>query len=256
MEIEDSGDKQISAVFRTITVLEILSHYKLINLEQLAKETNLPKATLLRFLGTLCALGYVYRNPYDQYSLTLKMFSVGSRSLEHMDLISAARPIAERLAEDLGETVHMGIREDSSAIYVLKVESHYTIRMHSRVGKSMPLYCTAIGKTLLSDLSIKERKELLKQIKIVPFTPHTIRTAALLEKELAEIASKGWSMDREEHEEGIACIAAPIRDHTNKVIAALSVSWPMFRFEKTEQTRYVAVIKETALVISRLFGYT
>lgn len=255
MEKEDSGDKQVSAVSRTIKVLEILSRYKSINLEQLAKETDLPKATLIRFLGTLTSLGYVYRDPYDLYSLTLKMFSVGSHSLENIDLNRVARPIAEQLAEELGETVHMGIREDLSAIYVLKVESHFTIRMHSRVGKSIPLYCTAIGKTLLSDIDKAERTELIKTIKLVPFTPNTLRTPAALEKELAEITQNGWAMDREEHEEGVSCICAPVRDHTNKMIAAISVSWPVFRFEETKQQSYIKTIQTAADRISGLMGY-
>ncbi len=255
MENEESGEKQISAVSRTITVLEILSRYKSINLEQLAKETDLPKATLLRFLGTLVSLGYVYRDPYDLYSLTLKMFSVGSHSLENIDLNRIARPIAEQLAEELGETVHMGIREDLSAIYVLKVESHFTIRMHSRVGKSIPLYCTAIGKTLLSDIDEAERKELIKKIKLVPFTPNTLRTSAALEKELDEITHNGWAMDREEHEEGVSCICAPVRDHTGKVIAAISVSWPMFRFEEEKRQSYIKTIQTAAGRISGLMGY-
>ncbi len=255
MENEESGEKQISAVSRTITVLEILSKYKSINLEQLAKETDLPKATLLRFLGTLASLGYVYRDPYDLYSLTLKMFSVGSHSLENIDLIRVARPIAEQLAEELGETVHMGIREELSAIYVLKVESHFTIRMHSRVGKSIPLYCTAIGKTLLSDVDEAERKELVKKIKLVPFTPNTLRTPAALEKELDDIARSGWAMDREEHEEGVSCICAPVRDHTGKVIAAISVSWPMFRFEEEKRQSYIETIQTAAGRISQLMGY-
>jgi IclR family KDG regulon transcriptional repressor len=255
MEIDETGEKQINAVSRAIRVLEILSEFKSINLEQLAKETDLPKATLLRFLGTLCNLGYVYRDPHDLYSLTLKMFSVGSRSLEHVDLNNAARPIAEELAEQLGETVHMGIREDLSAIYVLKIESRYTIRMYSRVGKSIPLYCTAIGKMLLSDIPSEERKELLKKIALVPFTPNTIRTHVELEKELQEIARDGWSMDREEHEAGISCLCTPIRDYTGRIIAALSISWPMFRFDRARMPEYVQALKDATGRISQLFGY-
>ncbi len=254
-DAEETGEKQISAVFRTVRVLEILSRHKAINLENLAKETDLPKATLLRFLGTLANLGYVYRDPYDQYSLTLKMFSVGSHSLEHLDLLRLARPVADALAEQLGETVHMGILEDDAAIYVLKVESKYTIRMHSRVGKAIPLYCTAIGKMLLSDLEKDERKAVISRIKLVPFTPHTLKTPAALEKELAEIRENGWSMDREEHEEGVSCICAPVRDYTGKAVAALSVSWPMFRFEAAEADSYVATIRKAAAEISGLLGF-
>lgn len=255
MEQDDPSEKQTSAVSRTITVLEILSHYKSINLEQLAKETDLPKATLLRFLSTLTTLGYVYRDPFDQYSLTLKMFSVGSRGLEHIDLIRIARPVAEELAEKLGETVHMGILEDLSAIYVLKIESKYTIRMHSRVGKSIPLYCTAIGKMLLAGLDDKERAAIISKIKLVPFTPHTIKNAPALESEIATISKENCSMDREEHEMGVSCIAAPVRDHTGTTVAALSASWPMFRYEKEKQKDYIAAVQDAAAKISSLLGF-
>lgn len=253
-EPDDASDKQISAVSRTMRVLETLSRYKGINLEQLAKKTDLPKATLLRFLSTLTSLGYVYRDPGDSYALTLKMFAVGSHSLEHIDLSRVARPVAEELAETLGETVHMGILEETAAVYIMKIESRYTIRMHSRIGKAIPLYCTAIGKLLLANLEAGERKSLLNQQKLVPFTPNTINTLPKLEKELAEIVHNGWAMDREEHETGISCIGAPVKDHTGKTVAALSVSWPMFRYEQGRFQEYVAEIQKAAQRISRLLG--
>src|SRR5690554_6125431 len=169
-----------SGVIRTITIMETLSRHQAINLESLSKETNLPKATLLRFLSTLVTLGYVYRDPHDLYSLTLKMFSVGSRGLEHLDLINLASPIAQNLCEELGETVHMGVLEEDSAVYVLKKESSYTIRMYSRVGKTIPLYCTAIGKILLSDFDEREYATYLKKVPLKPFTVNTLRESELL----------------------------------------------------------------------------
>ncbi len=253
MENEES-EKQSSAVARTMRVMELLSGHKSINLEQLARESELPKATLLRFLGALANLGYVYRDPYDQYSLTLKMFSVGSRSLEHLELVRVARPIAESLAERLRETVHMGIREETSAIYVLKVESKYTIRMHSRVGKSIPLYCTGIGKALLADLPKEERDAALDAMELVPFTENTIKTRAALVEELAAITDSGVSLDREEHEEGIMCIAAPVRDYSGSAVAALSVSWPLFRYAADREAEYVDAVKTAARRISELLG--
>ena len=139
MEKGREDEKQMSAVMRTISILEALSVVDGINLENLSRTTELPKATLLRFLSTLISLGYVYRDGADMYHLTLKMFSVGSRSLNHIDLINTAKPFAKQLCQDLGETVHMGILEDSYAVYVLKEESSYTLRMYSRVGKVIPL---------------------------------------------------------------------------------------------------------------------
>jgi IclR family KDG regulon transcriptional repressor len=253
--MDDLAEKQTSAVTRTITVLEILSKYKLINLEQLAKETDLPKATLLRFLTTLASLGYVHRDQYDQYSLTLKMFSVGSRCLEHTDLIGIAHPIAEQLSERLGETVHMGILEDLTAIYVLKIESKYTIRMHSRVGKAIPLYSTAIGKIFLSDMEAAQRKETISRIKLVPFTPNTIKSATELEKELITVRKNGVAHDRCEQEDHLSCIATAIRDYSGKTVAALSVTWPLFRYEKEREREYEQSVQDAAREISGLLGY-
>lgn len=255
MEIEESVEKQNNAVIRAVTVLEILSHHDSINLESLAKETSLPKATLLRFLTALVSQGYVYRDSYDQYSLTLKMFSVGSRALDHIDVYRIARPVAEKLANDLGETVHMGILSEAEAVYVLKIESKYTIRMHSRVGKLIPLYCTAIGKVLLSGLSDEDAEPLIQKQAFVPFTRHTIVTPESLKQELNEIRKNGWAADREEHEEGIMCFAAPLKDYTGNIVAALSASWPLFRLTDEKKQKGIALIKEAANQISSLLGY-
>ncbi|NBK24303.1 MAG: IclR family transcriptional regulator [Spirochaetia bacterium] len=256
-ETETGSDKQqTSGVIRTIAILETLSRHQSINLESLAKETKLPKATLLRFLSTLVSLGYVYRDPSDLYSLTLKMFSVGSHGLEHIDLIHVANPIAQRLCDELGETVHMGVKEDNEAVYVLKKESSFTIRMYSRVGKTIPLYCTAIGKIMLSDLSEEELKKYLEAIHLKPFTPNTIQDPQKLNEELKQIRKQGWASDNEEHEMGTLCLGAPIRDYTGKVVAAMSVSWPLFRFNPEEQKRITCSITDACEGLSRLLGWT
>jgi IclR family KDG regulon transcriptional repressor len=252
----DEGEgTRLSSVVRTLSIFEALSATRQINLEQLARQTRLPKPTLHRFMQTLCDLGYVYRDDNDEYSLTLKMFSVASRALEWMDLPAQARPIAEKLASDLGETVHIGIREEDRAIYVLKVETKYTLRMYSRVGKAIPLYCTAIGKMLLSDFPPEELDRYLGSVSFTPYTARTITAREKLRKELVQIRAKGFSRDREEHEEGITCVAAPIRDYTGRAIAALSVSWPAFRFKKEELDAYQRAIRDAAESVSRLLGY-
>jgi IclR family KDG regulon transcriptional repressor len=255
-ESEGTGEKQqTSGVVRTIAILETLSHNQSINLESLAKETQLPKATLLRFLSTLVSLGYVYRDPADLYSLTLKMFSTGSHGLEHIDLINVAQPVAQRLCTQLGETVHMGVLEETQAVYVLKKESSFTIRMYSRVGKSIPLYCTAIGKVLLSDMNETEIKDYLSKVPLKPFTPLTIKDSETLKQELKEIRTIGWASDNEEHEMGTLCIGAPIRDYTGKVVAAMSVSWPLFRFNHEEKELIVNSILSECDNLSRLLGW-
>ncbi len=250
---KENDDKQLSAVERTMSILEAISK-SASNLELLSKTTSIPKATLLRFLSSLSNLGYVYRDDADRYHLTMKMFSIGSRSLRDLDLISIAKPFTKKLSEELGETVHMGILEEDQAVYVLKEESYFTIRMYSRVGKAIPLYCTAIGKIFLSEMSEKELDSYLKTHELKPFTPKSIRTESALKEELARIRERGWSIDDEEHEENIMCLGAPIRDYTGKVLAAISVSWPLFRFDEINYEKVLEKIKDAAARISEIYG--
>ena len=253
--LSKAGSASLSSVERTLGILEHLAGHRKINLERLAEETALPKPTLHRFLASLVSLGYVYRDENDQYSLTLKMFSGGSKGLTHMDLTQDARPIAENLGRLLGETVHMGILDDEMAMYILKIESQYTIRMYSRVGKRIPLYCTAIGKILLSHMEEQKLTVFLQKTTLVPFTRTTITTESALRDTLHNVRLHGYAEDIEEHEEGVRCIAAPVRDYTKEVVAGLSVSWPVFRFNEEERESYIKAIQSSADAISALLGY-
>ena len=252
--MERDDENRMSAVERTMLILETLSKAEAINLENMAKMTALPKATLLRFLSSLISLGYVYRDSADQYHLTLKMFMVGARSLSHIDLVSTAKPFAKKLSQELGETVHMGILEDDEAVYVLKEESSYTLRMYSRVGKIIPLYCTAIGKVFLSEMSDEELDGYLSTHTLKPFTPKSLDESGL-RAELKEIHSRGWAIDREEHEENIVCIASPIRDYSGKAVAAISAAWAVFRFSREDLDKNASLVSETACEISSILGF-
>ena len=163
--------------------------------------------------------------------------------------------LSPKLCNELGETVHMGVLEDKSAVYVLKKESSFTIRMYSRVGKTIPLYCTAIGKVLLSDMSERELQHYLGRVTLKPFTPNTVKDEQALRSELEKIRNQGWASDDEEHEMGTLCIGAPIRDYTGKVIAAMSVSWPLFRFDPEDKKRIIASILTECDNLSKLLGW-
>jgi IclR family transcriptional regulator, KDG regulon repressor len=245
----------VNAAARALSVLESLSRRDAVGLEELSREMGLAKPTVYRFLQTLQELGYARRDEGDRWAMTLKTFNVGSRALDHLDLHHAARPIAEELAEELGETVHMGVLEGDSAVYVLKIESRYTIRMYSRVGRRIPLYCTAIGKVLLAHSSPEERKAALEGVRLVAFTPATITTRAALEAELRKIKAQGFGRDAGEHEEGIDCIGAPIFDRDGAVAAALSVSWPSFRYAVGKEQEKAEAVMAAASRVSGILGF-
>jgi IclR family KDG regulon transcriptional repressor len=138
---------------------------------------------------------------------------------------------------------------------VLKIESRHTIRMFSRVGRRIPLYCTAIGKVLLAFSRGEERESALKGVRQLAFTQKTLTTRAALYAELERIQQQGFALDDEEHEEGIHCIGAPVFDHTGAVVAAISASWPGFRYEREEEGAKVDQVKDAAMRISELLGY-
>ena len=254
-EPKAAPDNVVNAAARAFVVLERLSRQRTIGLEELSRQVQLAKPTVYRFLLTLQELGYARRADGDQWGMTLKLFNVGSRALDHLDLHSAARPVAEQLADDLGETVHMGVLEGDSAVYVMKIESRHTIRMFSRVGRRIPLYCTAIGKVLLAFAKEDERESALKGVRQLAFTKKTLTTRAALQAELERIREQGFALDDEEHEEGIHCIGAPVFDYTGAIVATISVSWPSFRYERGEEGEKVDRVKAAAARISTFLGY-
>jgi IclR family transcriptional regulator, KDG regulon repressor len=243
----------ISAALRTMTVLEALSEGGYASLETLAEKVGLSKPTLFRFLRTLKALGYVLQRDDAKYSLSLKMLNIGSRVLGSMDLLEVSTPVIEGLARHFGETVHLAVMVEYSVVYVKKVESKHTIRMYSNIGKQAPLYCTSLGKALLA--WSPDRKEILAKMELLPFTEHTIRSKKALAKELEKVRDLGYSVDAGEHEADIHCLGAPIFDHTGAAIAAISVSWPVFRHLPEKEEENARVIQAAGNEISRLLGH-
>lgn len=245
-------DKPISAAVRTMAVLEALSEGGFFSFDTLSERVGLAKPTLFRFLKTLKALGYVLQDDESKYSLSLKMLTIGSKALESMDLYEVSRSVIKRLSNHFKETVHLAIMVDEKVAYIQKVESKYTIRMYSTIGKQAPLYCTSLGKALLA--WSQDRQEIIHRLNLVPYTKNTIVSKKNLELELAKTRERGYSIDAEEHETDIHCLGAPIFDFTGAVVAAISVAWPIFRYHPEKEAQNASVIIEAAQEISRLMG--
>ena len=246
-------DATVSAAVRTIAILESLAENKNVTLELLAQKVNLAKPTLYRFLKTLKKLGYVIQNDNLEYQLSLKMFNIGAKSIASLDLYTAARPILHKLSEITGETVHLAVMMENKALYIMKMESKHVIRMYSTVGKLAPLHCTSLGKAMLAFAN--NRDEIIDQIDLVPYTKNTITLKDDLLKELELVRKRGYSIDAEEHEENIFCIGAPIFDITKQVVASISISWPIFRYDASNEHFYSELIISSAHQISSLLGY-
>jgi len=254
---ESKPNYPIKVLNKTFSILEVLLQQgSAMNMTEISKKLGLYPSTTHRILDTLKYWGYVEQKLDNQeYQLGLKVIELGMAKLHQMDLVKEAAPYLKELVKLCNETVHLGVLEKGEVLYLAKEESSQTIRMISYVGKRAPLHCTALGKVLLAFLPEEERKKILNQEKLPRLTDNTITDRNKLEKELGKIQIQGFALDREENEKDVCCIAAPIRNYQGEVIAALSISSPIFRIDKNAQNNLKGALIETSRKISKRLGY-
>ncbi len=219
--------RTIQSVERALTILELLEGAGTdLSVTEIATQLGLNKSTAFGLINTLAQKGYLDQNPRDaRYSLGLKLLRLGSAVQRHNLLVRRAKPYMEMLVQEFSETVHLTVERNGMVVYIEKIQGEKAIFLQSAVGAENPMYCTAVGKCLLAFMPEARRERLLKQMQpLVRRGPNTITTIKELRQELAGIHDRGVSIDDEEHVPGLMCIAAPIRNQTQEVIAAISIS--------------------------------
>jgi len=247
----------IKVLNKTFSILEILlKHDSAMNMTEISEKLGLYPSTIHRILDTLKYWGYVEQNTNTQkYQLGLKLLELGMAKLHQIDLVREVTPYLKELVKQCNETVHLGVLEEGEVLYLAKEESSQTIRMISYIGKRAPLHCTALGKVLLAYMSEEERKKILEEKELPRLTKNTITDKRELEKELDKIREQDFALDREENEKDVRCIGAPIRNYKGKVIAAISISSPIFRIDKNVQNNLKEALIKTTNKISKRLGY-
>ncbi len=246
----------VSSVLKVFNILQALGEQKEIGVSELSQRLMMSKATTYRFLQTMKTLGLVEQEgEADKYALTLKLFEIGSKALEHVDLIDLANKEMQEINKVINETVHLGALDEHAIIYLHKIDSSYHLRMHSRIGRRNPLYSTAIGKVLLSHLTIEEVKAQLESVEFIKHTSNTHDNVEQLLSELEQVKKQHYGEDNEEQEPGLRCIAVPIYDRFGAAIAAISVSFPIIRFDENKKCEYISLLHKAARNISEHLGY-
>lgn len=190
-----------------------------------------------------------------KYSLGLKMLLMAKRAGAALDLRQIALPFLRELMEKTGETANLVIEDKGEAVYIEQVESVSTLRTANKLGSRAPLYCTAAGKVLLASRRPEDREEYLKHLPLHRFTSRTILGKARLLLELDRISNRDLAIDNEEQLIGERCLAVPIRDHTGKVIGALSISGPSFRLTPASIRELKPVVLEVGKKLSKELGF-
>jgi len=220
----------------------------------LIDESGLPRATATRLLDALCELYVLRVDRHGYYELGPRVAAWGQEYMNNLDIARLGMDLVEDLVKLSNETSFMGVRDGSNVLYVAAVNSPQAVRPSARVGSRNPLHSTGIGKALLAFAPEKERDSLLAG-ELVRRTENTITDREQLDRHLAEIRARGYSTDDIENEEGVRCVAAPVRDRHGDVVAAISVSAPAYRFGDPQIAEIAPHVLRAAGELSFRLGY-
>jgi IclR family acetate operon transcriptional repressor len=250
---DDSGNLQ--SVRRAISALEEVSDAGSIGVSELGRRLGVHKATASRLVATLSERGLLERDPLtDRFRLGFGLIRLAGAAMAGLDIVRVAHPILEELAERTEETVNLGVLAGDAVVYVDQVTGTRSIVAVSWVGRRTPLHCTSNGKVLLAFAEPAARDQLL-EAPLVAMTSRTITDPDVLQRQLQDVVRRGYAQTVEELEEGLNAVAAPVRQTGGEVIAALSVSGPVFRMRQMDLPRVARSVMDAADAISRRMGF-
>lgn len=219
---------QAPAIDKAVRIFDFLSQHSGSTFSQIYQATNLPKSTASSLLASLLAHGLL-RQEQNKYYLGIRLYEFGHKAYEDFDIKRLALESLTRLRDATKLTCHLGVLEGGAAIYLTKLESPGAVIVRSWVGKRLSLHSSGLGKALMAWLTDEEIDLLLPEEIFEIYTQTTIPNKTELKKELLKIRKQGWAFDNSEDSEGVYCIAVPIFDKEQKVIAAISISGVSFQ---------------------------
>lgn len=246
----------VQSIERAFQILELMRACDdALGVNEIASQLGLSTTTTHRLLQTLISVRAVAQNPRTRlYDLNPHMLLFGKAVLNRFNFLSSIHPILGELSKKAEETVFMGILDDQfDLVYIDQVDTlDHPLRMTPQIGLRQPAHCTSLGKVLLANLPGERQAIFLGRENYPKRTEFTITTAQELQLELENIRKVGFALDQEETENGICCVAAPIRN-SREIIAAVSISGPSSRMRsKGLDTSLSEAVCSTALRISQL----
>ncbi|MFF8378318.1 IclR family transcriptional regulator [Streptomyces sp. NPDC015661] len=248
----------VPAVTRAFDILELfLQGDATLSAPEITRRLGLPRTTTHELVTTLTARNYLVPVPGQpgRYRLGVRTYQLGSRYAEQLDLAAEGHQVAREVADTCGETVHVAVLEDTDVIYIAKVDSSHAVRMVSAAGRRLPAHCTAVGKMLLATLPEVELDERLEGRELVGMTPRSLTDPDALRAALAEIRILGVAVEQQESNPDVSCVAAPVRDRSGRVVAALSVSVPVLRWNEDKENELTALAVRGAGELSARLGH-
>lgn len=247
----------IQSVDRALLILDLFDeHTTELKITDISERMGLHKSTVHSLLKTLQEHHYINQNTENgKYSLGMKLLERGSCVIHSLDIRLLAKKYLLDLSLKTGQTTHLVILDGKEGVYVDKVDGHQSVIRYSRIGRRIPLHCSAVGKALIAFKEQEEIKKILSGYIYNAQTEYTITNEADFFLELEKVSHRGYAIDNQENEPGVRCIAVPIRNHQNDIIAAISISTLTSRVDDAKLEEFAVLLKQAASELSEQMGY-
>ena len=227
----EKKEAPIQSVARALEILQCFYDADELRLGEISKKLNLNKSTAYGLIRTMETYGFLAQSAdTGKYRLGMSLFRLANNI--DSSLRTLARTSLGSLVHEFGETANLSVRVGDYNMYLEKLESPFSVRICTSPGEMFPLYLTAMGKCILSYLPDEEISGILSRVQYVQYTPNSLMSDEDVMRDLEQIRRTGFSIDNEERELGLTCVAVPVFDRHNEVIAALSVSGPSQRMPR------------------------
>jgi len=256
MIMDQPAPDSLKSLAKVVRLLDCFSTTdRALSVNDLARRTGLPKSTTHRLLASMRAVGLLEQAvERDQYRLGLKLFELGNTVLANMDLHREARPFVDVLTRISGQSVHLAVFDGRHAVVVQRADPAPEKTAPLTFIETAPAHCTSVGKAILAwqdDATIDR----LVAGGLPRFTDATITEAAALRRDLEATRTRGYAIDEGEHQPGLRCVGAPVRDRAGRVFAALSASGPAWRLPAAGIADLAKIVRHNAEAISLCLGY-
>lgn len=242
-----------NSVKKAFEIIKFISNNQgKLSLSELGRQLNMNKTTMFRYLETLEVLNILERRDSNWY-LGIELFSLGHKVDANSRIVEKIHSLLLRISKRLNETVNLVGMYANSALYLDKVESSRALQMRSQVGDHLPLHCTSLGKAMLSCLPLDEVDSILNIIELKPYTSHTVTSIAELKKQINFVKTHGYSLEKEELEPGLSCIAVPLYIKSINFYGGLSFSGSPDRFTTVKVEELTGELKTLARKIITMF---
>ena len=248
----------MKSLHKVLDIIEAVAKSGSMGIRELSAVTGFPPPTIHRITSTLVERRYLKQNPVSKrLSLSIQFLELGTKVQQQFNLTAIARPHLEKLMSETRESVNLAVRDGDHVAYLDHVQSDYTmLQLFTKPGARVPLYCTGVGKMFMSQWISSEVDEYLGRTPLVPYTPHTLVDRSKLLDELDRIRQQHYSVDNEEMEEGVRCVAALVMDHRAEPVAAVSISGAAMRITPGKIKSFAKSLKACSRAISKEIGFT